>query len=289
VQAGLSANQQILKYNRVSDSVYNYWQHQNTNILIAPRLSLLYAINKTVSLYAIASKGFSPPTLAEIRPSTNQFYNLQPEYGWNVEGGFKGSILKDRFQFDASVYSFNLKHAIVQQQDSSGADYFLNAGGTKQTGIEIWVNAILLQNNNYFIKTIALVNSFAYQPYTFNNYISGTKNFSGNHLTGVPKNINVTTLDVDTKTDIYLTANFNYTSLIPLTDANDVFADNYKLLQLKAGFKKQVGKTTLDFYAGIDNVLNETYSLGNDLNALGGRYFNPAPKRNYFAGFKLIF
>jgi iron complex outermembrane receptor protein len=101
VQAGLSANQQLLKYNRASDSVYNYWQDQNTDILVAPRLSLLYQIGSNVSCYATLSRGFSPPTLAEVRPSTNQFYNLQPEYGWNIEGGFKGSALKNRFQFDA--------------------------------------------------------------------------------------------------------------------------------------------------------------------------------------------
>ncbi len=287
VQAGISANQQLLKYNRVSDSVYNYWQHQNTNILTAPRLSVLYTINKTVSLYAILSKGFSPPTLAEVRPSTNQFYNLQPEYGWNIEGGLKGSAIKNRFQFDASVYSFNLKHAIVQQTDSTGAGYFVNAGGTKQTGIEVWLHAYLIHNNHQFIKTLTIGNSFSYQPYKFNNYISGTKNYSGNHLTGVPKYVNVTTLDVNTKPGIYLNTNFNYTSSIPLTDANNVYADSYTLVQMKMGYKKQLNKTLVDFYFGVDNLLNETYSLGNDLNAAGGRYFNPAPKRNYFGGVKI--
>ncbi|MBV9963803.1 MAG: TonB-dependent receptor, partial [Parafilimonas sp.] len=98
---------------------------------------------------------------------------------------------------------------------------------------------------------------------------------------------NVTTLDIITTPGIYLTSNFNYTSSIPLTDANDVYADAYKLLQLKLGFKEQFSKTVLDFYFGIDNLLNETYSLGNDLNALGGRYFNPAPKRNYFGGIQI--
>ncbi|MEO8711312.1 MAG: TonB-dependent receptor, partial [Parafilimonas sp.] len=287
IQGGLSANQQLLKYNRASDSAYNYWQHQNTNILIAPRFSLLYSINKTVSLYAILSKGFSPPTLAEVRPSTNQFYDLQPEYGWNIEGGLKGSAIKNRFEFDASVYSFNLKHAIVQQEDSTGADYFLNAGGTKQTGFEVWFKAYLIRNNNKFVNSIAFANSFAYQPYKFNNYISGSKDFSGNRLTGVPKNVNVSTLDIYTKPGIYLNASFNFTSSIPLTDANDVYADSYKLLQIKIGFKKQFNRTVLDFYVGADNLLNEPYSLGNDVNALGGRYFNPAPKRNYFGGIKL--
>lgn len=287
VQAGLSANRQLLKYNRISDSVYNYWQHQNTNMLLAPRLSLLYSVNNNLSLFAVTSKGFSPPTLAEVRPSTNQFYNLQPEYGWNYEAGIKGAAWQNRFEFSASVYSFNLKNAIVAQTDSTGADYFVNAGGTRQPGFEIWLNAFPVKHNHRFIKTVAVSNSFAYQPYKFNNYITGVKNFSGNHLTGVPKNVNVTTVDVYTKPGVYLNANFNFTSTIPLTDANDVYADSYKLLQLKLGFKKAFGKTLLDFYFGVDNLLNEKYSLGNDLNAIGGRYFNPSPLRNYFGGVKL--
>ena len=289
VQAGLSTNQQLLKYNRISDSAYNYWQDQNTNILVAPRFSALYAAAKNVSLYAIVSKGFSPPTLAEVRPSTNQFYNLQPEYGWNIEAGIKGNALKNRFQFDASAYSFNLKNAIVQQTDSTGADYFINAGGTKQTGFEMWFNTYPVRNTKNFIRTVSVANSFSFQPYIFNDYISGTKDFSGNHLTGVPKYINVTTLDIYTSMGIYLTSNFNFTSAIPLTDANDVYADNYKLIQLKLGYKFKLAKNAIGFYCGVDNVLNETYSLGNDLNALGGRYYNPAPKRNYYGGIKFEF
>jgi len=34
----------------------------------------------------------------------------------------------------------------------------------------------------------------------------------------------------------------------------------------------------------IDNLLNEKYSLGNDLNAFGSRFFNAAPTRNLQTG-----
>ena len=287
LQAGLSANKQQLKYNRVSDSIYNFWQHQNTKILVAPRLSLLYNFTNTSSLYAIVSKGFSPPTLAEVRPSTNQFYNLQPEYGWNFELGLKGSALHNFLLFDASVYAFNLKHAIVQQEDSTGADFFVNSGGTKENGAEIWLRFNIIQNKNSFIRNVSVANSFSYQPYKFNTYISGTKNFAGNSLTGVPKYINVSTLDIKTAIGFYLNANFNYTSSIPLTDANNVFANSYKLLQMKLGYQKTINKTAFNFYAGVDNLLNENYSLGNDLNAVGARYFNAAPKRNWFVGMNI--
>ena len=108
-------------------------------------------------------------------------------------------------------------------------------------------------------------------------------------MTGVPKNIDVITLDINTSTGIYLNANANFTSSIPLTDANDVYANSYKLIQLKFGYKSHFNKTILDFYIGADNLLNENYSLGNDLNAAGGRYFNAAAKRNYFGGVRLNF
>ena len=152
VQAGASLNRQQLKYNRVSDSVYNFWQHQNTKFLLAPRLSLLYNITNMASFYGIISKGFSPPTLAEVRPSTNQFYNLQPEYGWNFEAGIKGSALQNFLSFDASVYSFKLQHAIVSQTDNTGADFFVNTGSIKENGIEVWLDAKIIQQQNFVYK-----------------------------------------------------------------------------------------------------------------------------------------
>jgi len=36
-------------------------------------------------------------------------------------------------------------------------------------------------------------------------------------------------------------------------------------------------------------LLNQYYSLGNDLNAVGKRYYNPAPGKNYFGGAELMF
>jgi iron complex outermembrane receptor protein len=45
--------------------------------------------------------------------------------------------------------------------------------------------------------------------------------------------------------------------------------------------------TRLAVYAGIGNLLNEKYSLGNDLNAIGNRYYNAAAPRNYYVGLKV--
>ncbi len=38
------------------------------------------------------------------------------------------------------------------------------------------------------------------------------------------------------------------------------------------------GKCRMAVFAGADNLLNQSYSLGNDLNAVGNRYYNLAPE-----------
>ena len=40
----------------------------------------------------------------------------------------------------------------------------------------------------------------------------------------------------------------------------------------------------IDLFLAADNILDKKYSLGNDINGFGGRYYNAAAKRNYHAG-----
>ncbi|MDZ7647700.1 MAG: hypothetical protein U5K54_11265 [Cytophagales bacterium] len=58
----------------------------------------------------------------------------------------------------------------------------------------------------------------------------------------------------------------------------------------RLGYKTSaINRLPIEIFAGADNLLDQTYSLGNDLNAFGGRYFNAAPARNYYAGIRLDF
>jgi iron complex outermembrane receptor protein len=70
-----------------------------------------------------------------------------------------------------------------------------------------------------------LWSSYSYQPYRFENYQQAGTSYSGNELTGVPRNIWVSGVDVETKNGIYFNASINATSSLPLTDANDAYAD----------------------------------------------------------------
>ena len=288
VSAGISFNEQLYKYKRVSSISFDNYLTASSKIIATPRVSLLYKINNQLSLYSIAAKGFSAPSLAEIRPSDGNFYsNLQAEYGWNFETGIKGNILKNTIQFDFAYYHFKLQNAIVRRNNNVGSEYFINAGSTLQQGFEATINAKIFERTKSFFTSLNVSNSYSYQPYIFKEYRIGNNNFSGNNLTGVPKQINVITCEVILKQNFYTNIIFNYTSAIALTDANDAFASDYRLLQIKSGYNFLINTTKLNVYFGVDNVLNELYSLGNDINAFGKRYFNPAPARNFFVGVKV--
>ena len=292
VQAGVSSNQQIIKYKRLTDSLQKSFAKSKSSNLAAPRISVLYKLVGDVNVYAVAAKGFSPPSLAELHPSNGTFNDsLEPEYGWNYELGVKGSVLQNRLQFDASAYSFGLRSAIVKRSTDVNPEYYVNAGSTKQQGIEVWLRAILIKNEEHFINSLAVSNSFSYQPYKFTSYVVAGADYSGHRLTGVPRYIDVPTVEIVSKPGYYANIILNNTSSIPLSDANDAFAGAYHLLQCKIGYQHRASKGYFQYniFIGGDNLLNETYSLGNDINAFGRRYYNPAPKRNYFAGVQVMF
>jgi iron complex outermembrane receptor protein len=120
------------------------------------------------------------------------------------------------------------------------------------------------------------------------DYQKQTNDFSGNALTGVPSQTFVSRLDLRTALGFYLKLTHQYVNEIPLNDANTVFQPEYNLVNLRLGWSKRIkGNWELEAFGGVDNLLDEAYSLGNDLNAFAGRFYQPAPTRNFYGGVKI--
>ncbi len=253
---------------------------------ISPRIALLKKINESFSVYGNISRGFSPPTFAEALPSTGVFNpDLNAERGISYEAGIRGKLLK-QIDFDIAAYDFQLKNAIVIQRDADGADYFVNAGSTSQKGLEgrlAWTQRF----TSGFINSLGIWSSVTMNHYRFKTYEQSGVDYSGNPLTGVAPDIIVGGVDIFTKAGLYLNATLNYTDHISLNDANTEYAAAYTLLGARLGYRKAVRKTFYEVFSGVDNALDQKYSLGNDLNAVGNRFYNLAAGRNFYAGVKL--
>jgi iron complex outermembrane receptor protein len=277
----------FLKYNFVALQDPITEQQRKFDPVFSPRIALLKKLTSTISIYGNVSKGFSPPTLAEVRPSAGTYNNtLKPERGMSLEVGLRGSVFKNHLVFDVNTYDFELDETIVIQRTPDGAEYFVNAGQTSQKGIEAqlsWLPSL----NSRIISAFKLWSSYTYNHYRFEDYVQDGNDYSGNRLTGVAPTIALLGADV-TLRKLYLNVTASYTDAIPLNDANTEYASEYFLLGGRLGYKISIQKKLLiEVFSGIDNALDKIYSLGNDLNAVGGRYYNTAAPRNFYVGLKI--
>jgi len=253
---------------------------------LLPRVALSLYPMKGLALYAQVSKGYSSPTVAEIRPSAGGLYTgLQAEHGLNREVGLKLSSNKGRLFFSAVVFRFDLKDAIVRKTNAAGAEYFVNAGTVVQRGLESELSWLLLNKPNAkWIEQVKITHAMTFNDFSFGNYIVGTSNYSGKKLTGVPSEMIAIAVQISFLKHFFSNVNFNHVGKIPLNDANAFFAAPYRLWQGKFGWQGIIARKQMELFTLIDNMGNALYSLGNDINAFGGRFYNPAPGRNLQLG-----
>lgn len=287
ITAGLSLNKSTIKIKRLSIPSSPEQKRAYENEL-APRLAISKRIFDEFYLYASVAKGFSPPTVAEVLPSTSIIStDLDAEHGVNYETGFKSTWLNRKLYVEINLFYYQLKNAIVQRRDASNADYFTNAGSTKQKGIESQASYLLIPHGS-FITNSRIWISHTWNNFTYNDFKQLTNDYSGKKLPSVAKNTVAAGTDIFTKPGFYLNLTYYYSDPIPLNDANSEFASSYNLLGGRLGWKKDLRKRNkLDLFVGIDNAFNVVYSLGNDINAAGGRYYNAAAGRNFYGGISL--
>ncbi|WP_257656623.1 TonB-dependent receptor [Parapedobacter lycopersici] len=257
-----------------------------------PRAALSYLITPQFAWRASVSRGYSPPTTAEVR-SSDQVVNtaLEAETGWNYETGFRWQNRNRRVFLDGSVFYYRMEDAIIRQLDEGGAEFFSNAGGVKQLGTELSVSVWAVEpRQSSWLRGLQIGTNLTLSHFRFGDYQVADNDFSGNKLTGVPAESVVSNVLFLFPFDLRAYVMHNYTSAIPLDDANSFFADAYHLLQAKVSWTKPMGnRLNLQFFVGADNLLNQRYSLGNDINAFGGRFFNTAAGRNFYGGVSIAY
>jgi iron complex outermembrane receptor protein len=285
--AGFSVNRSKVSVSRLNQYPINtrtrYYRDE-----IAPRFVLKKSFNKDLSVTASLSRGYSPPTVAELLPSNSVISTyLEAESGWNYELNSRYYLLGDRLRLEASAFYFKLNNALVQRRDSTGADYFVNAGHVNEKGLELLAayNGVV---EHGFLSSYEIQGAFTFNHFRYGSFSRGTVDYSGKNVPSVPGNTVSFIGGAKFRKGMYAGINYYSAGKIYLNDDNSGAAKAYHLLAARVGIKKTLrSKFVLDVFAGVENIFNEHYSLGNDINAAAGRYYNAAPQRNYYGGISL--
>ena len=251
----------------------------------APRISVLKNITKNFALIATVSKGFSPPTVSELLPSTTVIStDLEAESGINYELTARTHALKRALRLEFTAFYFKLNNALVQRRDQSGADYYINAGDTKQKGFEFSGDYNKYFSGNRLLRSVIFRAAYSYHDFEYGTLAKDTVSFRGKRLPGVPQHTVSVAADLNLTAGAYINLTWFTASKTFLNDANNAVADGYKLLGARIGWRITLKKFSANIYGGADNLLDEKYSLGNDINDPRGRFYNAASGRNFYAG-----
>jgi iron complex outermembrane receptor protein len=283
-----------LSYNRYHYTVYRLQDATNPtapyeldrpfNSVWAPRLGISKQLNPAWQLWAQVSRGFSPPTLDEVRTNEGSFNSaLEAEQGINYELGTRNHFINDRINWQASVYHFRQRQSIISFTDTvSTVTRFRNAGNARQWGVESQLDAVLYQSER---QQLALGSALTFQRYILSNFSNGEEDFSGNRMPGVPRWSTTHQLTYNWNDRLRINATHYYLAELPLNNTNTEYSDSYHLLNARVDYTLPLKQATgLTLFVSGQNLLNETYSLGFDLNPFGQRYFQPAPTRNWVVG-----
>ena len=256
---------------------------------ILPDLGAVWMITPDFSLRGKLGKGNSYPTLEEFRAS-DQVINpdLKSELGWNKEVGIRKQFGNFLFA-EVSAFDFRLKNAIVRKQNENGDEYFTNAGGTVQKGLEFILETKKFTINSNILNSVKLYFSGSLYDFTFQDYLHDGNDYSGNKMTGVPAKSLQSLMNIQLFNFMNIEYGNYFTSAFPLNDTNAVHAEEMIVGNLTARFSVPVQKKNLNFYAQIQNIYNDDLVLGYDINAFGGRYYNPSAERNFAFGASFVF
>lgn len=79
----------------------------------------------------------------------------------------------------------------------------------------------------------------------------------------------------------YAGTDVRYMSDIMADDENTAKAPSYTVVGLNTGYKFNYGNWKSDLFGRVDNLFDKTYAGSVIVNESNGRYYEPAPGRNY--------
>jgi len=252
----------------------------------SPMVSLAWSPSAQLNLYGNLSTTFDPPAIIELaNPNGPSGFNqdLGPQTATNYEIGAKG-WLTDRVRYELALFHIDVKDEIVPfELESSGQSFFRNAGQSTHDGLEAGISLELVPG---------LTGSAAYtwSDFTFKTFSEpGGKVFDGHRIPGVPQHQFHLDLAWRQSSGFYAGWDLLYVGAFFADNANSVKTDSYLVSNLRAGYRWSSRRWELQPFLGVNNLFDETYMGNIRINAAFGRYFEPAPQRNVYAGVELRF
>ncbi|MER4072043.1 TonB-dependent receptor [Klebsiella pneumoniae] len=255
------------------DASYHKW---------LPAGSLKYALTDAWNVYLSAGRGFETPTINELSyRSDNQSglnFGLEPSTNDTVEIGSKTLI--GNGLFTAALFQTNTDNEIVVDSSSGGRTSYKNAGKTRRQGMELGLD-------QQFGESWRLKAAWTWLDATYRTNVCDDASCNGNRIPGIARNMGYASFGYQPEQGWYAGSDIRYMSDIMANDENTAKAPSWTVVGLTTGYKWSYGRMDMDLFGRIDNLFDREYVGSVIVNESNGRYYEPAPGRNYGIGLNL--
>lgn len=255
------------------DASYHKW---------LPAGSLKYALTDAWNVYLSAGRGFETPTINELSyRSDNQSglnFGLKPSTNDTVEIGSKTRI--GNGLFTAALFQTNTDNEIVVDSSSGGRTSYKNAGKTRRQGMELGLD-------QQFGESWRLKAAWTWLDATYRTNVCDDASCNGNRIPGIARNMGYASFGYQPEQGWYAGSDIRYMSEIMANDENTAKAPSWTVVGLTTGYKWSYGRMDMDLFGRIDNLFDREYVGSVIVNESNGRYYEPAPGRNYGIGLNL--
>ncbi|PJR67456.1 TonB-dependent siderophore receptor [Klebsiella sp. K-Nf6] len=255
------------------DASYHKW---------LPAGSLKYALTDAWNVYLSAGRGFETPTINELSyRSDNQSglnFGLKPSTNDTVEIGSKTRI--GNGLFTAALFQTNTDNEIVVDSSSGGRTSYKNAGKTRRQGMELGLD-------QQFGESWRLKAAWTWLDATYRTNVCDDASCNGNRIPGIARNMGYASFGYQPEQGWYAGSDIRYMSDIMANDENTAKAPSWTVVGLTTGYKWSYGRMDMDLFGRVDNLFDREYVGSVIVNESNGRYYEPAPGRNYGIGLNL--
>lgn len=276
IRTGLRYDYQTLGVNTDTDN-------QEYTVL-NPSIGLSYAIAKNQRVFVNFSTSFETPTLSELsaNPSGEEGLNLDlnPSKAINYELGWKCQTALAYFEATSFYIQSSNEILPYELEDFPGRSFYRNVGATIRYGLEL---AATLQWNQWAFQA-----SLTQAQYQFDQE-NEADGLDGKSLPGIPNSQLFFQLDYTSQADWKWVLSGEHIGSFYADNTNSVEIKSFQKVQFQAQKTVSLSWSEFDFFAGINNLLNTTYFDNIRLNAFGGRFYEPAPGRNFYLGTRFNF
>ena len=250
-----------------------------------PSLGINYKLNKKSRIFINTSSGFETPTLNEFSSSpigSGFNKNLKSQINMGFELGFSLYDTQKKSNIDLVYFKSITNDEILSYEDEKfpNQKFYNNAGKTERNGIEI--------AGFYTLNRTVISSSYSLGDYVFKEFFENKFNYKGNKIPGIPNDIFTLSIEHKTINELSLNLNFKNIGALYANNSNTIKVDEFNTFNFKIGKEIKLSRSIIYPYLIISNVFDNEYFDNIRINAFGGRYYEPAPKRTIFGGIRII-